>query len=140
MDVSSAVAARRSIRRFLDRPVPQDLLREVLDKARAAPSGGNLQPWHATVLTGHSLARLKQDMQAALMAAPEQPEYRIYPEDLPSPWRDRRSANGEALHASLGVAREDRAGRLAQLSRNFAFFDAPAGLFVHMPRFMRPPQ
>lgn len=142
MDVSAAVAARRSIRQFLERPVATGLLREVLDKARAAPSGGNLQPWHATVLTGASLARLRQDMQAALQAPPgtEQPEYRIYPEDLPAPWRDRRSANGEALYASLGIAREDKAGRFAQLARNFTFFDAPVGLFLHMPRLMGPPQ
>ena len=142
MDVSTAVATRRSIRRFLDRPVPHGLLREVLDKARAAPSGGNLQPWHTTVLTGRALVRLKQEMQAALLAPPgsESPEYRIYPENLPDPWRARRGANGEALYGSLGITRDDKAGRLGQLARNFSFFDAPAGLFVHMPRLMGPPQ
>ena len=133
MDVSSAVARRRSVRRFTDRPVDMELLRAVLDKARAAPSGGNLQPWHVSLL--------RQDMRAALLAPPgtEVPEYRIYPDPLPDPWRTRRAANGEALHASLGIAREDRAGRFAQLARNFTFFDAPAGLFVHMPRLMGPP-
>ncbi len=142
MDVSTAVATRRSIRRFLDRPVPPPLLCEVLDKARAAPSGGNLQPWHAAVLTGNSLARLKQEMQAALLAPPgsESPEYRIYPESLPDPWRARRGANGEALYGALGIPREDKAGRLGQMARNFSFFDAPVGLFVHMPRLMGPPQ
>lgn len=142
MDVSTAVAQRRSIRRFAERPVEASLLRDILDKARAAPSGGNLQPWHATVLSGATLARLKQEMTASLAGASpaEAPEYRIYPENLPDPWRQRRSANGEALYAALGVAREDRAGRLTQLARNFTFFDAPVGLFVHMPRLMGPPQ
>lgn len=142
MDVSTAVATRRSIRRFADREVDMALLRGVLEKAAAAPSGGNLQPWHATVLSGSSLASLKKAMQAALAAPPgsEAPEYRIYPENLPDPWRDRRTANGEALYAALGVAREDRMGRFAQLARNFVFFDAPVGLFVHMPRLMGPPQ
>lgn len=142
MNVSTAVAARRSIRCFLDRPVPPDLLREVLEKARAAPSGGNLQPWQAVVLTGGALARLKTEMQSALMQPPgsELPEYRIYPEGLPDPWRERRSSNGEALYSALGIAREDKAARLRQLARNFTFFDAPVGLFVHMPSLMGPPQ
>lgn len=142
MNVTEAVAVRRSIRRFLDREVEPALLRAVLDKARAAPSGGNLQPWQATVLTGDSLVRLRQAMQAALVAPPgsETPEYRIYPADLPDPWRARRAANGEAMYEALGIAREDKAGRFAQLARNFDFFGAPVGLFVHMPRLMGPPQ
>lgn len=142
MNVTEAVAVRRSIRRFLDREVETALLRAVLDKARAAPSGGNLQPWQATVLTGDSLVRLRQAMQAALVAQPgsEAPEYRIYPADLPDPWRARRAANGEAMYEALGIAREDKAGRFAQLARNFDFFGAPVGLFVHMPRLMGPPQ
>lgn len=142
MNVTEAVAARRSVRRFLDREVEPALLRAVLDKARAAPSGGNLQPWQATVLTGASLDRLRQAMQAALVAPPgsETPEYRIYPADLPDPWRARRAANGEAMYEALGIPREDKAGRFAQLARNFDFFGAPVGLFVHMPRLMGPPQ
>lgn len=142
MNVSTAVAARRSIRRFLDRHVPPDLLREVLEKARHAPSGGNLQPWQAVVLSGLSLSRLKTEMLSALMQPPgsELPEYRIYPEGLPDPWRERRGSNGEALYSALGIAREDKAARLSQLTRNFTFFNAPVGLFVHMPRFMGPPQ
>jgi nitroreductase len=142
MNVTEAVAARRSVRRFLDRAVEPAVLRAILDKARAAPSGGNLQPWQATVLTGASLARLRQAMPAALAAPPgsEAPEYRIYPEGLPDPWRARRAANGEAMYGALGIARDDKAGRFAQLARNFDFFGAPVGLFVHMPRLMGPPQ
>lgn len=142
MDVSTAVALRRSIRSFTGQPVDPALLREVLEKARAAPSGGNLQPWHATVLTGASLDRLNQAMQSALAAPPgsEGPEYRIYPENLPDPWRARRGDNGEALYGALGIPRDDKAGRFAQLARNFTFFGAPAGLFLHMPRLMGPPQ
>lgn len=142
MDVTTAVATRRSIRRFLDRPVPEELLRQVLAKAQTAPSGGNLQPWQATVLGGQALSRLKEAMQAALLApqGSEAPEYRIYPESLPDPWRSRRGSNGEALYSALGIARDDKAGRFGQLARNFTFFDAPVGLFVHMPRLMGPPQ
>lgn len=54
MSVSEA-ATRRSMRAFLDKPVPIDTLRRVMDKARIAPSGYNFQRWEATILAGESL-------------------------------------------------------------------------------------
>jgi nitroreductase len=48
MNVSEAVATRRSIRAFLDRPVEQAVLSRLLDQAQRAPSGGNTQPWHVS--------------------------------------------------------------------------------------------
>ena len=122
ISVTEAVAARRSIRMFTQEPVDLELLRQVLDKARQAPSGGNVQPWHATVLTGARLERLKQETRVVMMRGPgaETPEYEIYPSGLPDPWRTRRgnghfmdwptwliSANGtcHASSASMSVSR-----------------------------------
>jgi nitroreductase len=142
MSVSTAVAARRSIRQFTDRPVDMALLRDILDKARQAPSGGNLQPWHATVLSGPRLDRLKQETRAVMAQGPgaEVPEYQIYPSPLPDPWRSRRGANGEAMYGALGIPREDKASRMAAIARNFEFFGAPVGLLVHTPQIMGKPQ
>ncbi|HHX10776.1 MAG TPA: nitroreductase family protein [Firmicutes bacterium] len=50
MDVIEAIKKRRSIRRFKDKPIPEDVLRELLDCARVAPSAGNRQPWVFYVL------------------------------------------------------------------------------------------
>lgn len=140
--VSAAVAARRSIRKFTDRPVDLLELRDILDRARLAPSGGNLQPWHATVLSGARLERLKQEMRVAMAQVPpaEAPEYQIYPSDLPDPWRSRRGSNGEAMYTALGIPRDDKAGRMAAIARNFEFFGAPVGVLVHTPHIMGKPQ
>lgn len=43
MDVSAAVRARRSVRRFLDREIPEDILNKLIDALIQAPSAGNLQ-------------------------------------------------------------------------------------------------
>lgn len=51
MDVKEAIKARRSIRRFKKDPIPEDLLREVLEAATWAPSAGNVQPWQFYVIT-----------------------------------------------------------------------------------------
>ena len=142
MKVSEAIAARRSIRQFSDRPVEPELLRNILEKARNAPSGGNVQPWNATILTGSRLNRLKEEVRAAMLrgANPEQAEYAIYPAGLAEPYRSRRSRNGEAMYHSIGLERDNKMGRMMHLSRNFEFFGAPVGLLLHTPAYMGPPQ
>jgi len=139
MNVSQAVAYRRSVRVFEKRAIDMEVLRDCLDKARQSPSGGNVQPWHAAVLSGDRLEKLK----AAAKANPpgtQKPEYAIYPSGLTDPYRARRSANGEAMYASIGLERENKAGRMMHLGRNYEMFGAPVGLFLHTPQFMGPPQ
>ena len=63
MSVTDAVNARRSTRAFLNKPVDPDLLRRILATASRSPSGGNLQPWHAYVMTGADLAALKEKVR-----------------------------------------------------------------------------
>jgi len=41
---------RRSVRRFLDKPVPPDLVTACLEAARLAPSATNVQPWRFLVI------------------------------------------------------------------------------------------
>ena len=141
MNVSQAVAARRSVRGFLDREVDAALLRRLAIQAARAPSGGNLQPWHIDIVTGESLARLKAimaDRQAA--GALEAAQYDIYPRELAKPYKDRRFEIGMALYGAMGIAREDADARTREFRRNFQFFGAPAALFCTVDRRMGPPQ
>jgi len=55
--VLEAIRARRSIRLYKPDPVPEDLLRQVLDAAHWAPSAANLQPWQFVVVTDAGLRR-----------------------------------------------------------------------------------
>lgn len=50
MDLSELLKTRRSVRRFEDRPVDDALLKELLDAAANAPSGGNIQPLSVVVV------------------------------------------------------------------------------------------
>jgi nitroreductase len=59
MDVIEAISTRRSIRVFKPDPVPKEVLQELLDVSRWAPSGGNVQPWYFEVLAGEVLAKAK---------------------------------------------------------------------------------
>lgn len=142
MKVSEALATRISCRAFLPDPVPEAVVRRILDHAKQAPSGGNLQPWIVRVLAGDALAALKAEVAAAMETHPmgRPTEYAIYPEPLIQPFHDRRKTCGEQLYATIGVPREDKAGRLRQFRRNFEFFGAPVGLFLFLDRTMGPPQ
>lgn len=137
MDVSEAVARRMSVRAFRSDPVPGEVVREILDKAKAAPSGGNLQPWRVYALAGEPLARFKAIVAETAM---QTPEYHVYPENLWDPFRTRRFQCGEDLYASIGIPREDKAGRLRQLAKNTEFFGAPVGVFFCLDRKLGPPQ
>ncbi|HVR54661.1 MAG TPA: nitroreductase [Pseudorhodoferax sp.] len=142
MNVTEALATRRSVRDFLPQPVPGELVRRVLTQALRAPSGGNLQPWHLHVVGGEALDALKASMRERVAQAPggEPTEYDIYPKELVSPYRDRRFAVGEAMYARLGIPREDKDARRRWFARNFQFFDAPLALFCSVDRRMGPPQ
>ena len=50
MELLAAMKARRAIRKFKPDPIPDDYLRELLEAARLAPSGSNLQPWRFIIL------------------------------------------------------------------------------------------
>ena len=138
MKVSESVAARFSARAFFDRPVPTELIRRILDRARRAPSGGNLQPWHVCVVAGRQLRALiaRIHEQAASQPRGEPREYEVYPPGLQEPYRSRRFKCAEDLYAALGIPREDKPARLLQFAKNLQAFGAPMVLFFSIDRAM----
>lgn len=135
--VAAAVTARRSVRAYTDRPVPDAALDAILAAALRSPSGGNLQPWQVHVVRGASLEALRTRITAAQEAGhSEAPNHAVYPDALWEPYRSRRFENGEDLYRTIGIGRADKAGRLAQLAQNFQLFGAPVGLFFAIDRRM----
>ena len=63
MSALAAIAQRRSIRRFQDRPISRELLEEMLAHTVLAPSAKNAQPWRMVVLEGERAAELARMMQ-----------------------------------------------------------------------------
>lgn len=58
MELGDAIRARRMVRAFARRPIRPEVVDDLLDLARRAPSAGNTQPWHFVVLEGDETARL----------------------------------------------------------------------------------
>jgi nitroreductase len=51
------ILERRSIRKYLDKPVDDGAVMELLEGARLAPSGSNTQPWHFIIIRDPELKR-----------------------------------------------------------------------------------
>ena len=138
MDVTEAVLERSSIRSFLNSPVSNDLIKELLIKSSRAASGGNLQPWKIFVLNNKSMEDFLSFQQT--WDQPESPAYDIYPPKLKEPYRTSRFELGEQMYELLGIGREDKNARISQVMKNFKFFGAPCAFFCFVDRQMGPPQ
>lgn len=134
MNVTEALKARISIRAFKPDPVAESVVREILDVARYAPSGGNLQPWKVIAVAG-----AERDAVVALAKANlpgDEGDRPVYPANLWEPYRSRRFKVGEDMYALLGIPRDNKPARLMHLAQNFDFFGAPVGLFFIIDRRM----
>jgi nitroreductase len=143
MDVFEAVDSRISCRAFLDKPVDQKIIRDLLQRAARAASGGNLQSWNVYALTGRPLAEFKAIVHKRIAADDPRhtkSEYPIYPDPMFGAYKERREEHGVQLYGSLGLDRNDGAARLAQYKKNFTFFDAPVALFLTIDRKLGPGQ
>jgi nitroreductase len=136
ISVSDAMRARISTRAFLPTPVSEALVRDILDVARFAPSGGNVQPWRIIAVAG----KARDDVIALAKATPaderDEGAWPVYPASLWEPYRTRRFKVGEDMYKLLGIPREDKPARLAQFARNLEFFGAPVALFFVIEKAM----
>lgn len=138
MNVSEAIDSRMSCRAFLGKPVPGTTVRAILETAKRAPSGGNLQPWIVHVLAGSALLELKSVIRGKLATHPrgEGSEYDVYPKNITEPYLARRFRCGEDMYATIDVPRENKPARIRQFARNYELFGAPVGLFFSIDRQM----
>ncbi|MGE0062541.1 MAG: nitroreductase [Xanthobacteraceae bacterium] len=132
MHVRDAVASRYSCRAFLPKPVPEPIVREIVEQAARAPSAGNMQPWYVHAVAGERIEALKAELRprmATELPKGEGVEYTIYPPPMIEPYKERAFTVGELLYQSIGVPREDKPARYKQYARNYEFFGAPVALF-----------
>ena len=113
MNVTEAVRGRRSIRDFLPDPVSVEVLREVFDTARWAPSGSNIQAWRIVAVAGaerEAVIRMTRELRPDPAREANDP-YPIYPPNLWEPLRGRRFALAEDMYRALEIPREDDTSR-----------------------------
>jgi nitroreductase len=126
------VRSRCSARAFdAGRPVPREVLNEVLTLAQRTPSNCNAQPWHVYVVTGARCAALRDKLTSLVGAG--RPTGSTTPA-FEGSCRKRQVACAVELYRAMGIGRQDVAGRQAATLRNFEFFDAPHVALLYMDR------
>ncbi len=80
-DFSRLLDQRRSIRDYQDKPVPTDLVRELIGEATLAPSSGNGQPWKFIVISDRGLIKRlsdesKKNLVSDMEKNPDHPSWR----------------------------------------------------------------
>jgi nitroreductase len=134
MELQEAIRNRRSIRKFLPKPVPEEMIRELIADSLWAPSWGNTQPWEIVVVAGEKLAEFKKQNQEALLTGkPAQTDIPM-PKVWPEAYLNRYKNLGKSVLSSLGIAREDKEARLQHFVKMFGLFEAPAIILVNIDK------
>ncbi|WLE96169.1 MAG: nitroreductase [Candidatus Electrothrix communis] len=131
MDAITCITNRRSIRAFQNKPVPQDLLREIIATACWSPSYKNTQPWQVMVVSGEKKEGLSQMMVELLdNGIPPCP-------DLPAPesWPEAEQARIDYLMAKrsklTGMDLTEPAIITKAKKANFSFYGAPHAIYLY---------
>lgn len=127
------VRERHSMRNFLDRPVPEDILRSVLEDAQHSPSNCNTQPWQTHIVSGLKRDLLSKAILAADEAGQLTPDFSFGINDFPGVYRERYKEQGAAYYQAIGVKRDDYDLRRDASRRNLEFFGAPHVALLFMP-------
>jgi len=128
METLAAIRERKSIRAFLPKPVPKDVIAQILEASRWAPSGSNRQPWRVTVATGEPCRALADRLVERCRE--RQPGL---------PGSASASADVDSRAAALRADLEDIAARMDKslwefvVAGSYGLYDAPVVVVVSNP-------
>ena len=134
MDAVTCIETRQSIRAFLKDPVPEEMLREVVEVAMWSPSYKNTQPWEVMIVSG----KKKEALSAMLIdlldkgsrPTPDIPEPVKWPETQQARinrlFEKRKKATGLDLSDPEIIKKAKKA--------NFKFYGAPHAVFLFQDR------
>ncbi|MDD4885119.1 nitroreductase [Sulfuricurvum sp.] len=130
MNVFEALKSRKSVRAFLSKAVEKEKIEMILNSAKHAPSGVNMQPWKVCVVSG----KTKNDIETKIIDAFESGikpnmDYRYYPLEWNEPYKSRRKETGLLMYQTLKIAKEDKEKQQEQWKANYRAFDAPVVLY-----------
>ena len=134
MSLIDAIYQRRSVRGYLDKEIPETVLKRIFTIAQQTPSNCNVQPWRVYVATGQLKDKLREAMVNNIKNGVEQNSDYHYRGDFVDQYRTRQVACAVELYRNMGIERDDKQGRFDAFLRNYEFFDAPYIAFLGMDK------
>lgn len=130
MEVLECIKTRHSIRAFTSKNIPKSVMRRILQAASNSPSYTNTQPWEVVVVSGKKRDELRKMLLNLVRAkAPTKTDI-PKPEGWPSALDERAHEHGARRLNTLGIARDDIAGRERLSLMNFELYGAPCAVFL----------
>jgi nitroreductase len=127
MEINEAIESRKSIRKYLKKPVSKDVLTKIINTSLRSPSATNLQPWNLYAISGEILENIRRDNVNRFLSGGKPTYEEPLLNDL---FRSRRSELAKDLFNLLGIQREDKEKRKAWAARGHGYFDAPSVVFI----------
>ena len=138
MDFTHFAKSRKSARGFLDKPVPKQVVDDILATAKWAPSSYNTQTWKVHAVTGETLDRIREgNTKNTLEGKPHVRDF-PYKEEYEGEHRKRQIDVAIQLFEAMGIARDDKEKRLDWMLRGFRQFDAPVSLVLTYNKYLEP--
>jgi len=133
MELRTAIEGRRSIRKFKAKEVPGEIIRDILETARWAPSWGNTQLWEFYVLTGKRLDEFREANHRSFVDGqtfpPDVPMHEVWPERL----KARYGELGKIMLTAMNVKRDDKNARHKLYEEMTLLFGAPCLIVACIP-------
>jgi nitroreductase len=135
MEFEQLVAQRRSIRGYKSDPVSKEVMQEIVEIAKRAPSSMNTQPWNFHVLTGEPLERIREGNTERMLGGAEvDREIKMSDHGYQGVHRKRQVEIAIQLFEAMGIERDDKERRQDWVMRGFRQFDAPVSVVVTCDR------
>jgi nitroreductase len=108
---------RYSVRAFLPKPVPRDIIEHVLATAQRTASWCNSQPWQVLIASGEAKERFRKLIYTEAASGAEGGHDFPPPREYLGVYLERRRESGFQLYNTLGIARGDKAAYAKQALR-----------------------
>lgn len=130
--IIDAITKRSSKRKFLNKPVPKEIQKEILSAAGMTPSGANMQPWVVYAISNTQvLKNIGDDIIKHIDAGGDVDQFiQYYPINWINPYKKRRITTGAGLYKHLDVDRKDDERRKELWHDNYRWFGAETVFFI----------
>lgn len=135
--MESILRTRHSARKFLDKPVDEKLIREIIADAQRAPSWCNSQPWKAYVVTGDAAKKMVETHHNNVVNQAKAWADVVPPQFTDESWTQAEWKNMRAFWEAADVDADPHAevgDRLGLMDECTWDFHSPAIVYITIPK------
>jgi nitroreductase len=127
MDLFEAIKKRKTYRRYKTDPIPENVLKEIMEIALRSPSWANTQPWEFAVVTGQKLDEIRKGFVEKAATQDPNPDL-AFPRVFPDPYRSRLPAMRRGPDADK--IRDDKDLRKERQLMGAKMYDCPCVIYI----------